>query len=952
MCRLVIICRTYIVPKSIFVEVTNHIAQTLFLPLKARALAHKDPDLLFLDEVANAVWKKVGLTFIEGSEISFIEMIVARTQLFDRMLNDVLQHNNSTLVVNLGAGLCTRAQRFNSLNSHVEWIHVDVKEVIDLRNVYFPEEQQNSYVLNLKNLEKWAVLLTTIFQNPSKQIVFMAEGVFSYFTAQEFTFFTEKIIEQATGTDKKVAFCFDCSHPNYSFQTSFEKLEAFKEISFLRNYADIDLFSASLSISSSIKKYRLPFSVLYSQAYEQFLIENNGKEPYYAGRLDFVSNKQESNILGTYFNKTLELNTAYSQVFLRNGMCFFWSKNKFHIVPIQEWLQLKFYLEDALSFKHSNQELQIYYAIEKLINANILIEKKSEVFENTPCFIDAHFFPNKFWAQNQNLLSFIKVFKKEEIVFVFTHDFNDVKAQDYAKELLNVQKKCYVILLEKDSVWVSPLFTDIDTFSIFVNCLELNVPHLLWAKRKTNQEIYIPCPTNIKVSQTGIQWLLKFLQTKPGTKTIIEFDCIDQKILEHAIADYETLDKTIMLPTEQEVIIDQSSGYRTKIAKDILKDCYSQISAVSGVISPPELLVNRFDSLVTYSCTYPTRIPFDGFENKLFFNQSLGKGIHKQQSKISAIAEAFERFSMNYNGKEDVFIKEYFTNSDSYIDPLSLCMFSEEQYSKGVYNRLQEGVSIHWTQGFSLTHQKKVYLPAVLCYQNAPFKERNSLRFSSNGCATGNTVKEAILQGLLELIERDAVALWWYQKRECPGVSLSNYKDWVLLLEKQGWKVWVLDVTTNIEIPVRVAVAQSTKIQEFRLGFGAHLDADIATARAISEVHQIIEVAAFAKTEFDFSKIKKESFLLPSGVRKSQQVPNVKTIDKALEIVQSVIEKQGFQVFYKNLSRSNLALKTVKVFVPGLCFIWPEFGNTRLYKNALGEIKFTEEQLNSLALFV
>jgi ribosomal protein S12 methylthiotransferase accessory factor len=48
-------------------------------------------------------------------------------------------------------------------------------------------------------------------------------------------------------------------------------------------------------------------------------------------------------------------------------------------------------------------------------------------------------------------------------------------------------------------------------------------------------------------------------------------------------------------------------------------------------------------------------------------------------------------------------------------------------------------------------------------------KPQQFCRADSNGNAAGNTLEEAtILQGFVELIERDSVALWWYNRLRRP----------------------------------------------------------------------------------------------------------------------------------------------------------------------------------------
>ena len=43
----------------------------------------------------------------------------------------------------------------------------------------------------------------------------------------------------------------------------------------------------------------------------------------------------------------------------------------------------------------------------------------------------------------------------------------------------------------------------------------------------------------------------------------------------------------------------------------------------------------------------------------------------------------------------------------------------------------------------------------------------------SNGCAAGNTIEEAIVQGFLELVERDSYAIWWYNRLQRAELDLS-----------------------------------------------------------------------------------------------------------------------------------------------------------------------------------
>ncbi|XXS95487.1 YcaO-like family protein [Sorangium sp. So ce363] len=59
----------------------------------------------------------------------------------------------------------------------------------------------------------------------------------------------------------------------------------------------------------------------------------------------------------------------------------------------------------------------------------------------------------------------------------------------------------------------------------------------------------------------------------------------------------------------------------------------------------------------------------------------------------------------------------------------------------------------------------------------------------------------------LELVERDVVALWWYNRARRPAVDLKSFGDpYFDALEGHyrglGWRLWVLDVTSDLGIPV------------------------------------------------------------------------------------------------------------------------------------------------------
>ena len=149
------------------------------------------------------------------------------------------------------------------------------------------------------------------------------------------------------------------------------------------------------------------------------------------------------------------------------------------------------------------------------------------------------------------------------------------------------------------------------------------------------------------------------------------------------------------------------------------------------------------------------------------------------------------------------------------------------------------------------------YLPTQLVYYRAPAREGEDTLCDGmlQRQAAGNTLEEAILQGFFELVERDAVALWWYNRLRKPGVAVETFGEPYLLQLAEHYRrhyrrdTWALDLTSDLGIPVFAAVSKVIEGEEERLlfGLGCHLDARIALQRAFAEMNQMLGMAHAGK---------------------------------------------------------------------------------------------------------
>ena len=140
-----------------------------------------------------------------------------------------------------------------------------------------------------------------------------------------------------------------------------------------------------------------------------------------------------------------------------------------------------------------------------------------------------------------------------------------------------------------------------------------------------------------------------------------------------------------------------------------------------------------------------------------------GKGGTAAQAQASALCEAVERRSGVWHGDEIRRRARFadFADGDA-LHPGAVHLFSDRQMANAyalntggpvrnlVPAPFDAEAAMDWTPVWSLTAERRRWLPTQMLYYAAPTGERTYAPPDSNGCAAGNTLEEAILQGFLE----------------------------------------------------------------------------------------------------------------------------------------------------------------------------------------------------------
>jgi ribosomal protein S12 methylthiotransferase accessory factor len=134
-------------------------------------------------------------------------------------------------------------------------------------------------------------------------------------------------------------------------------------------------------------------------------------------------------------------------------------------------------------------------------------------------------------------------------------------------------------------------------------------------------------------------------------------------------------------------------------------------------------------------------------------------------------------------------------------------------------------------------------VPARLVYYSAGTPADDFVFECSNGCAIGSCLEEAVLFGLLELVERDSFLLGWYGNAPLPAIDLGSCDSPELRAMTDraalcGYDVHVFDNRIDLPVPVAtgLAVRRDGGPGTFAFAAGAALDPMTAVESAVAEI--------------------------------------------------------------------------------------------------------------------
>ena len=376
--------------------------------------------------------------------------------------------------------------------------------------------------------------------------------------------------------------------------------------------------------------------------------------------------------------------------------------------------------------------------------------------------------------------------------------------------------------------------------------------------------------------------------------------------------------------------VSASTGIRTVLPEETLERAIPLLEKAG--MDPLEDITDRDNLGIPVYSVYRKKTAKGTFGN---YN---GKGATPEQAKASAVMEALERYSAEMRESDEIAYGTMQQMRDSgmpFVEPADLILPARIM-------GMVESAEIAWTVCYDIMRGEDVWVPAcAVFYPYYPDGDLQLFRFHTNGIAAGNTIEEAILHAMFEVIERDAWSIAESFNRTNADVIIDDDDSVPAMLlkkfEEAGIKIRLKDLTTDVGVTTIGASSDDIRTKDpemLDIGVGTHLNPEIAAIRALTEVAQSrtthkhglkVNAELQKKTrEMGYEKVKEANALWFNDSKKGIKLNEMKdeATDYVLDDIEKVLGKlmdAGFdRVIIADLTRPEIGVPAVRVIIPGM----------------------------------
>ena len=229
-------------------------------------------------------------------------------------------------------------------------------------------------------------------------------------------------------------------------------------------------------------------------------------------------------------------------------------------------------------------------------------------------------------------------------------------------------------------------------------------------------------------------------------------------------------------------------------------------------------------------------------------NTAGGMSFSREKAVMKTLGEAVERYCLA-SYEQRYLVHNSFDESKPMLDPSSVVSIAPAQLKSKECSQFQFGKQekFLWANGYSLTRNSALLIPAQLVYVPYYFDNEPVIRFPiTTGAASGTSLSGAVIRGLCEVIERDAFMIFYLNKLTPPVLDLSNSKSDQLrnlpkIFKRYNLELYIFNITTDIPVTsIMAMIIDKTGVgPAVTVGLKTALDAKLAIIGAIEEAEQM-----------------------------------------------------------------------------------------------------------------
>ncbi len=171
------------------------------------------------------------------------------------------------------------------------------------------------------------------------------------------------------------------------------------------------------------------------------------------------------------------------------------------------------------------------------------------------------------------------------------------------------------------------------------------------------------------------------------------------------------------------------------------------------------------------------------FGNIESYPTAAGVSLDRDTALAKAIGESIERYSSAIYHYEDLLYDSFENLEDQAIHPNEFNHLSSKQFQAETNPCAPFTVQskTYWAKALNLIDQQFYYVPASMVYcpyePNYRIGEHQYFETMSTGLSAHITDEKAIINGILEVIERDAFMSFWLLQKEIPQIEKSSVNE-------------------------------------------------------------------------------------------------------------------------------------------------------------------------------